>query len=210
MTVFKNKYIVGLTGGIGSGKTTVANKLSQFGIDAFDVDHIAREVVASGTPCLEAIKSRYGNDILLTDGSLDRRQLRHIIFQNEQEKAWLESLTHPAIHSRLLEYIETSQSPYILLVHPLLFETEKNKICDYTITISIEKKRQLKRVCERDNIDESIANAIIASQLTDKQRRQRSDAIIDNNDNEAELDQKIFTLDQKLRALANDKKQQYN
>lgn len=199
------KYIVGLTGGIGSGKSTIARKFNQYGIDSLDADDIAREVVAIGTPCLAAITQRYGKDILLADGALNRRALRHIIFENEDEKKWLESLTHPAIHQALIEEIEKSQSLYVLLVHPLLFETQKHTLCDYTIAVSVEKELQLTRVCQRDNVTEKIANAIIASQLSDEARCQQADYVIHNNDDPTTLDQTIFTLHQQLSTFANAK-----
>lgn len=205
MKSLEKKFIVGLTGGIGSGKSTIAKMFAEQGIDYIDADDIAREVVAIGSPCLEAIEARYGKHILLNDGTLDRRKLRHIIFEDVTEKTWLESLTHPVINNRLIEHLANSKSLYVLLVHPLLFETQKNQICDYTVAITVAENIQVQRVCSRDNIEEKVANSIIASQMADESRREQADSVIENSGCETDLDAKILTLHQQLSSLAHAK-----
>lgn len=206
MTSLNKKYIVGLTGGIGSGKTTIAEKFTHHGINYIDADDVAREVVAVGSKCLNSILVRYGEGILLDDGQLNRPKLRQIIFQDPEEKKWLEQLTHPIIHERIIEHLIASTSAYTLLVHPLLFETEKNTICDYTLAINVSKETQVERVCRRDNVGEDMANAIIQSQLTAQARCEFADETIENTGSTEELDIKITQLHEKLSHLAYAKK----
>jgi len=205
MNPLNEKYIVGLTGGIGSGKTTVAKKFIIHGIDYIDADDVAREVVAIGTPCLDAIIARYSEDILLEDSQLNRRKLRHIIFNNPIEKKWLEELTHPVIHKSIICHLMQSASLYTLLVHPLLFETKKNELCDYTLAIKVSKEIQVERVCNRDNIEKEMANTIIQSQMSNEERCKFADMIIENNNSSTDLDDKITLLHTKLSALAHAK-----
>lgn len=196
MTDIKNKTIVGLAGGIGSGKSTISLLFNQLGIISIDADDVAREVVEPGTPCLLEITQKYGNEILLADKTLDRRQLRHIIFNNPDEKKWLESITHPAIKNRIEELIEAADSKYVLLVHPILFETGQDKICDYVIAISVPRDKQIKRVCKRDNCSEELANKMIDSQISDIRRTALANTIIENTGNISDLNAKVEKLNQ--------------
>ncbi len=124
--MLNNPPIIGLAGGIGSGKSTIAKLFNELGIQSVDADDVARQAVAIGSDCLTAIHFRYGDDILLDDGSLNRSRLRSIVFDNSDERKWLEQLTHPAIRKQLLEQLNQATSPYVLMVHPLLFETGQN------------------------------------------------------------------------------------
>lgn len=203
MNKLTHKYVVGLAGGIGSGKSTIAKLFANLGIDYIDADDVARRIVEPNTPCLKAIADHYGPDILFDNGQLNRRKLREIIFNNKAEKNWLESLTHPVVHQEILKELKASTSTYVLLVHPLLFEKQKNDICDYTLAISVPKEMQIERVCQRDNIEKDLALSIIQSQLSNEERSQQADEVIENNGDIAKLNDKIIALHKKLSALAN-------
>ncbi|EAQ64587.1 dephospho-CoA kinase [Marinomonas sp. MED121] len=202
----KKAFVVGLAGGIGSGKSTISKLFNQIGMISIDADDVAREVVEPGTPCLEAIVQRYGNAILQSDNSLDRKQLRHIIFNNKKEKTWLESVTHPAIKKRIEDLIQAADSKYVLLVHPLLFETGQDARCDYIIAISVAREEQIARVCMRDNCDEALANKIIESQISDIQRSELANTVIKNTGNISDLNAKVDTLHQHIIEVINEKK----
>ena len=133
--------IVGLTGGIGSGKSTVARAFGSLGIGWVDADDVAREVVMPGEPALAAIREHFGNDVLHADGTLNRAALRSIVFDNPTERKWLESVTHPRVRERILVHLERlqRQSPYVLLVSPLLFESGQDKLVDRTVVVDVEE-----------------------------------------------------------------------
>ena len=133
--------IVGLTGGIGSGKSTVARAFGSLGIGWVDADDVTREVVMPGEPALAAISEHFGNDVLHADGTLNRAALRSIVFDNPTERKWLESVTHPRVRERILVHLERlqRQSPYVLLVSPLLFESGQDKLVDRTVVVDVKE-----------------------------------------------------------------------
>lgn len=196
MTAESKKIVVGLAGGIGSGKSTISKLFNELGIISIDADDVAREVVEPGSKCLKAITERYGESILLENKQLDRRQLRQIVFEDQAEKQWLESVTHPEIHNRIEELIFAADSKYALLVHPLLFETEQNKRCDYVIAISVPREVQVQRVTVRDNCSEELANKIIDNQISDMRRSELANTIIKNTGNISDLNAKVDELNQ--------------
>lgn len=176
-----SNLIIGLTGGIGSGKTTVANMFADLGVELIDADIIAREVVMPKTDALHAIKAHFGNDIVDNNGSLDRAKLRTKIFSNEANKEWLNNLLHPLIRSTILAKISQASGDYCILVAPLLFENNLTEYVHKTLVIDVDEPTQIARTVKRDNSDEDIIKNIIASQISRPQRLKKADDIIDNS-----------------------------
>lgn len=174
-------YTVALTGGIGSGKTTVANAFSRLGVNVVDADIIARQVVAPGTPALTAISAHYGTDIINADGSLNRRLLRERIFSSPAEKSWLNALLHPLIHQETQRQLAQTSSPYALWVVPLLVENQLQSKADRVLVIDVAPEIQISRTMERDGVTREHAEHILAAQATREARLAVADDIIDNN-----------------------------
>lgn len=195
-------YVVALTGGIASGKSTVAKLFGEQNIDVIDADIIAREVVEPGMPALNAIKQHFGPDILLSDGSLNRKKLRTIIFSNPDEKHWLNQLLHPLIQQRTRQLIANSRSLWCLWVIPLLVENQLQDQANRILVVDIEPQEQRKRVCQRDNVNAQQAEAIIQSQATRAQRLAIADDIIDNSLPKDRLIEQIQKLTMTYNQLA--------
>lgn len=190
--------IIGLAGGIGSGKSTITKYFNNIGIQSVDADDVARLVVQLGSTCLAQIHQRYGDSILLDDGNLNRKSLRNIIFDSPKERSWLEGLTHPAIRKEISTQLSNITSPYALLVHPLLFETNQDAICDLVIAIDVPESIQLQRVMSRDSISQENAEKIMATQLSNSERIKRADLVLENSGNIAEMNAKVFKLHKKI------------
>lgn len=196
-------FVVALTGGIASGKTTVANLFHQhFAIDIVDADIIARQVVAVGTPGLEQIARHFGSTILNSDGSLNRVALRERIFSQPQEKSWLEALLHPLIRQQMQQALAQTQSAYALLVVPLLVENHLQSMADRVLVVDVDEKTQIIRTMQRDNVSEEQAQNILASQATRQQRLSIADDVIENNVNSAQLLPLVKKLHQKYLAMS--------
>lgn len=196
---------IGVTGGIASGKSTVARAFAALGIPWVDADDIAREVVEPGEPALAAIAERYGARVLDDAGGLNRRALREIVFAAPEERRWLESQTHPRIRERLearLADMAAGPAPYHLLVSPLLLESGQATLVDRILVIDVPEAEQVQRTANRDGVDETQARAIIAAQLDRRARLARADDIIDNSGNEAALTRQVEVLDRRYRRLA--------
>lgn len=203
--------VIGLTGGIGSGKTTIANLFAQYNIAIIDADIVAREVVAVGQPALAQIKAHFGEEILLKNGELNRTLLREKVFssksgEHQAEKVWLNNLLHPLIRQAIIEQINAAKSQYCLLVAPLLLENNLTYLVDRILVIDVDEQTQIKRTCHRDkNSTEQVKN-IIASQISRKERLQQADDIINNQtDIETEIKQQVQALHYKYLQLATNK-----
>lgn len=181
MTKQNPSYVVGLTGGIGSGKTLVSDTLQSFGIDIIDADVIARDVVAPKSHGLTSIVERYGVGITHPDGTLNRAKLRELVFVDPQETQWLNSLLHPMIRSEILRQVNLAKPPYCILSVPLLFENKLDKLCDLTVVVNVNETEQLARASLRDGVDMSSIKRIMAQQLRSDDRAKRADVVIDNN-----------------------------
>jgi dephospho-CoA kinase len=177
-----SQIIIGLTGGIGSGKTTIANMFATLGIDIIDADIIAREVVQPNSPGLTLIKQHFGDKFILDDGNLNRALLREKIFSCEHEKKWLNDLLHPLIRQSITSQLELATSPYCLLVAPLLIENKLDALVHKILVIDVTESVQLARTLKRDKSNEQVIKSIMASQLSRTDRLSAADDVINNND----------------------------
>jgi dephospho-CoA kinase len=197
------KFIVGLTGGIGSGKTTVSDMFAKLNIDIIDADIAARTVVMPGSKALIAIEANFGPDFITPTGELDRTKLRSRIFSNSDDKTWLNNLLHPLIRTEILSQISQAKSNYCVLVAPLLIENNLQKLVNRVLVINIDEANQIARTAERDPSSVAEIKRIIASQMPSKQRLSFADDVINNQDiSLEEIQQQVTALDQKYRTLA--------
>lgn len=202
MTAQQPSMLIGLTGGIGSGKSTVAALFKAAGAHYVDADIVAREVVAPGMPCLQAIIEHFGHTMLQTDGQLDRAALRARIFQDPAAKTWLEALLHPAIRQEMLRQLATSTTPYTLLVAPLLLENGLNKLVRRVLVIDVTEQTQIQRTANRDGNTPEQIKAIMAAQWSRQKRLAFADDVLDNNGTQTQLEEQIQHLHQKYLELS--------
>jgi dephospho-CoA kinase len=200
-------YIVGLTGGIGSGKTAVSDYFSSLGITVVDADVCARIVVEPGKPALQSIAEHFGHDILASDGSLDRARLRQIVFADEPARKWLEALLHPLIFEEMWAQLQSATSPYAILVSPLLIEAGQNALCQRVLVVDVPEDIQLARATARDANSAEQIKAIMATQATRESRQQQADDLIINDADLASLHNKIDALHQQYLQIVNGKNQ---
>ena len=191
------KLIVGLTGGIGSGKSEACRLFAARGIVIIDADNIARDVVLPGRTALHDISLHFGEEILTTSGELDRRKLRDIIFSNPHEKKWLENLLHPIINLEIRNQLANAESPYVILASPLLLETRQFELTDRILVIDASEQLQIERASTRDRNDTAQIKAIMNTQLSRQDRCAKADDIIQNHGNLDELDEQIEKLHQR-------------
>ncbi|MGE4534352.1 dephospho-CoA kinase [Halomonas sp.] len=197
--------IIGLTGGIASGKSTVARAFEALGAPWVDADDVAREVVEPGEPALAEIAERFGAEALNEDSTLNRRALREIIFQDERERRWLESVTHPRIRERLIAHLErlaADGAPYLLLVTPLLFESGQFEMVDRALVIDVPEALQIERTAARDGVNADQARRIVAAQMPRAERLARADDVLDNGGSEVEMRRQVADLDRRYRQLS--------
>ena len=172
--------IVGLTGGIGSGKSAVSTQLESLGIFVVDADQVARDVVLVGSPALKRIAQHFGSQILLKDGALNRTALRQRIFADKAQRQWLESLLHPLIGEAITEQLAVASSIYAVLESPLLLEASQHKNTDFVVVVDASEALQRQRTCKRDGSTKVQIDAIIASQMPRQQRLDKADWVLDN------------------------------
>lgn len=191
-----------MTGGIGSGKSALTDRLATQGIDIVDADIVAREVVDVGTPALKAIEERYGRGILLETGALNRAALRKIVFEDPEQRRWLEALTHPLIGESIARQLATSEGPYVVLSSPLLLEGSQKRLVEHVVVVDVPEETQLQRTMSRDDNSEELVRSIMAAQLPRLERRSQADTIIDNGGSLNDLNDAADALHQKLLMLA--------
>jgi len=192
--------IIGLTGGIGSGKSTIVRQFGDHGVHWVDADDVAREVVEPGMPALAAIADHFGQDILTPAGALDRARLRQIIFEQPEQRAWLESLLHPIIREELIRQLHPTDYtlPYVLLVSPLLLETDQHKLVDKVLVVDVPVDVQIERTMARDTNSREQVERIIAAQMPREQRIARAHAIVDNSQPTEKVAAEVRALHEKF------------
>tara|TARA_B100000945_G_scaffold124018_2_gene98451 strand:- start:483 stop:1079 length:597 start_codon:yes stop_codon:yes gene_type:complete len=195
-------FIVGLTGGIGSGKTVASDRFEELGVKVVDADIASRVVVENGQPALHSIEGKFGSDVISDDGSLNRAKLREIIFKDNEAKSWLEALLHPLIAKHISDEISRATSKYAVLVSPLLFETSQFEMCNRTLLIDVSKEVQILRTTARDNVSKSQVEKIISSQMDRDQKINKADDVIVNDGEINDLISKIDDIHQKYIEIA--------
>jgi len=194
--VKKNTLIIGLTGGIGSGKSEACKRFAKRGITIVDADIVAREVVGPDRTALTQICTHFGADIINSTGQLNRSKLRTIIFSNPEEKQWLESLLHPLINTEIRHQLANATSAYAILASPLLLETTQFQLVDRVLVIDTSEQLQLERASHRDQNNEEQIKAIMQTQLSRQERCARANDIIQNHGDIHELDAQVEKLHQ--------------
>ena len=194
--------IIGLTGGIGSGKSEASKRFAERGILIVDADIVAREAVEPNSFALKQISDHFGKDILNASGELNRSKLRAIIFSTPSEKIWLESLLHPIINASIRQQLANASSAYAILASPLLLETKQFELVDRILVIDVDEQLQIERASQRDNNKPGQIKAIMQTQLSRQERCVRADDIILNNGNIAALDEQVEKLHQLYLTLA--------
>lgn len=187
-------FVVGLTGGIGSGKSEAARLFAALGVPVIDVDHISHQLTAPGQPILQDIANALGRQFLSPDGKLDRAALRTHVFADNSARLQLEKILHPAIRqAALLQLAANQNSAYQILSIPLLFEGDGYRtIVNRTLVIDCDEAQQIQRTMRRSGLTEQAVRAIMAAQISRAQRNQLADDIIENNGTLSELSQKIL------------------
>jgi dephospho-CoA kinase len=188
------QFVVGITGGIGSGKSAVTDYLEIKGITVVDADKVARVVVEPGTSGLAAIAEHFGRDILLPNGTLDRAALRKIVFDEPDERKVLEGITHPLIREEIARQLSEAGSPYVVLASPLLLESGQSSFADYVVVVDVPESVQLSRTMTRDDNSEQLVKSIMAVQLDRESRLARSDTSISNEGTLEELHTRVDAL----------------
>lgn len=197
-------YIVALSGGVASGKSTVANLFAQLGVPIIDADIIARQVVKKGSLALQKIVDHFGDGVLLPSGELNRTQLREIIFNNEDERMWLNQCLHPLIQQETQQQITQSKAPYIIWVVPLLIENNLQANANRILIIDTPPEVQINRLRRRDNIDENLAKNMLLSQIDNIERISYADDIITNKTEASALVSQVNDLHKKYLTLSQD------
>ena len=185
-------YVVGVAGGIGSGKTAVSERFRAHGIDVVDADVEARRVVAPGQPALAEIAARFGAGILLEDGALDRSALRRKVFADPSERRWLERLTHPQINAAIAAGLQAATSPYAILVNPLM--RARDPRAHRILVVDVPEAVQVQRTMARDGVTEAQARAVLASQIDRAGRLAFADDVIVNDRTLADLEAAVDLL----------------
>lgn len=193
---------IALTGGIGSGKTVVSQAFARHGVPVIDTDVLAREVVEPGRPALQEIVAAFGGDCLDATGALDRAYLRRVVFADAGRRQRLEAILHPRILQALRGRLALIQTPYCLVVVPLLVETGLDKQFERILLVDVPEEVQIRRVMARDRVDTEQAHRILAHQASRAQRLAVADEVIENTGTLAELEDKVAELHQQYLALA--------
>lgn len=194
--------VIGLTGGIGSGKSTVARMFGALGVHWVDADDVARQVVEPGTQALRAIADHFGKSILQSKGELDRAALRQKVFEDPEQRRWLEGLLHPIIRQELIRQLspEDYNLPYVMLVSPLLLETNQHELVERIVVVDVPEETQINRTMTRDGNSREQVERILAAQMPRAARREKADAIINNAQPLERVEASVHALHQRFLA----------
>ena len=194
--------VIGLTGGIGSGKSTVARMFGALGVHWVDADDVARQVVEPGTQALRAIADHFGESILQGNGELDRAALRQKVFEDPEQRRWLEGLLHPIIRQELIRQLspEDYNLPYVMLVSPLLLETNQHELVERIVVVDVPEETQINRTMTRDGNSREQVERILAAQMPRAARREKADAIINNAQPLKRVEASVHALHQRFLA----------
>jgi dephospho-CoA kinase len=197
------KFVVAVTGGIASGKTTVAKLFETLGAGLVDTDDIAHELTRAGQPAVEQIRQQFGSDYMDAEGALHRARMRALVFSDADARRKLEAILHPLIRARAAARVDSSPAPYVLLVVPLLVETGGYRgLVQRVLVVDCDEELQVTRAMRRGGLSEEQARAIVASQATREQRLQAADDVISNNAGLAELAEQVRQLHASYLAMA--------
>lgn len=195
-------FVVGITGGIGSGKTAVSDRFEALGIRVVDADLASRWVVEPGRPALARIAEHFGDDVLAADGTLDRAALRRLVFADPEARQWLEALLHPLIAQEIRAALAAAESPYAILVSPLLLESGQTEFVDRVLVVDVPESVQIERTMARDDNDEAQVRSIIAVQIDRSARLEGADDVIENDGGLDALDVRVAELHHRYLELA--------
>jgi len=189
--------IIGLTGGIGSGKSVASDKFKSLGITIVDADVASRTVVEPGKPALKEIEDHFGSGIITAEGKLDRNNLREIIATDPEERKWLESVTHPKIGEQITKEISESTSVYTLFVAPLLLETNSQEMCSRVVVVDVPKDVQIQRTAKRDKVLPNQVEQMVAAQMEREKRLEKADDVLLNSGTIEDLEKQVEELHKK-------------
>lgn len=201
--------LVGLTGGIGSGKTMVSQQLASYGAGIIDTDLIAHHITAASGPAISRIKAEFGDDFIDPAGALDRKKMRELVFSKPEARQLLQEITHPFIRKEAIEHALTlaksGEVPYLVFSVPLLIESGIwMETIDYVVVVDCPPETQISRVMQRSNLSEQDAQKILDAQISRSARLAKADFIVENNASVDQLKQNVLGLHKKLQKLAND------
>ena len=197
-----NRFVVGLTGGIGSGKSTAAKYFEKLGVTVINADIVARDSVSSESRALLKIRQHFGEKIIDKKGELDRTKLREIIFDNTSEKLWIENLLHPIIREKIILDINNTSGSYVLLESPLLFETNQYKLVNVILLIDVPEELQIIRASQRDKTTNNEIKKIIKTQMPRSEKLKLSTYIADNTKSVDDLKKQVEYYHKKFSELA--------
>lgn len=201
----KKPLVIGVTGGIGSGKSTVCGAFGRHGIPTIDTDQVAREVVMPGTDGLAAVVAEFGSQVLAADGTLDRAALRRIVFANPAQRRVLEGLLHPRIRARVAEHLAAVTTPYCLVGIPLLAERSGHSYLDRVLVVDCPEEVQIERVMSRDKLTASEVAAIMGSQASRQERLAIADDVVTNTSDLTAIHAQVDLLHDRYLELARDR-----
>ncbi|MGB1557763.1 MAG: dephospho-CoA kinase [Oceanococcaceae bacterium] len=196
---------IGLTGGVASGKSTVASAFSALGIPVIDADQVARDVVAPGSAGLQQVVAHFGSDCLNAEGGLDRTRMRQKVFADPTQRRALESILHPLIRADLIAWREALLPPYGILMVPILIEGGFDQICDRILVVDVAEDTQIERLCQRDGVDRSLAQQMLAAQASRSQRLARADDVLLNDGPEDQIPAQVEALHSRYLSLATER-----